>query len=154
MPIRSSQSLVIDANIWIYLSWCGLVDAAFRLGSLHVPDLMRTKEPITELTWQDLQDRGTTFDELTPDSVRTLAEIKDTSRGVSVCDVACLVLAEQISVPLVTHDTDLYKLALRRHVPLYNYYALLELMIEEAIIDKHDQQMAFGTLIAHGMRPK
>jgi hypothetical protein len=57
MPIHSSLSLVIDTNIWIYLSRCGLVDAAFRLGSLHVPDLMRTKEVITELSWQDLENR-------------------------------------------------------------------------------------------------
>jgi len=27
MPIYSSLSLVIDTNIWIYLSTCGLVDA-------------------------------------------------------------------------------------------------------------------------------
>jgi len=40
------------------LSICGLVDAVFRLGSLHVPDLIRTLEFIRELTWQDLQDKG------------------------------------------------------------------------------------------------
>jgi len=27
MPIYSSLSLVIDSNIWIYLYYCGLVDA-------------------------------------------------------------------------------------------------------------------------------
>jgi hypothetical protein len=27
MPIHSLQSLVIDTNIWIYLYYCGLVDA-------------------------------------------------------------------------------------------------------------------------------
>jgi hypothetical protein len=58
MPIRSLQNLAIDTNIWIYLSICGLVDAVFRLGSLHVPDLIRTLEFIRELTWQDLQDKG------------------------------------------------------------------------------------------------
>jgi len=40
MPIHSSLSLVIDSNIWIYLYYCGLVDAAFKLGSLHVSDLI------------------------------------------------------------------------------------------------------------------
>ena len=29
MPIHSSLSLVIDSNIWIYLYYCGLVDAVF-----------------------------------------------------------------------------------------------------------------------------
>jgi hypothetical protein len=29
MPIHSLQSLVIDTNIWIYLSTCSLVDASF-----------------------------------------------------------------------------------------------------------------------------
>jgi hypothetical protein len=154
MPIHSSQSLVIDTNIWIYLSTCGLVDTAFRLGSLHVPDLMHTKELLTQLTWQDLEDKGTAFEELTPDSVRTLAKLKDTSRGVSVCDVACLVLAEQMGVPLVTHDTKLYKLALKRHVLVYNYDALLELMETAGIIHESVHTVAIQTLVEHNMRPQ
>ncbi len=81
MPIHSSLSLVIDTNIWIYLYHCGLVDAAFELGSLHVPDLMLTNELLTELSWQDLQGKGATFDELTSDSICTVVGLKDTTRG-------------------------------------------------------------------------
>lgn len=29
MPIHSSQNLVTDTNIWVYLSTYGLVDASF-----------------------------------------------------------------------------------------------------------------------------
>lgn len=154
MPIHSLQSLVIDTNIWIYLSTCGLVDAAFRLGSLHVPDLMLTKELLTELSWQDLRGKGATFDELSPDSMRTVVEIKDAVRGVSVCDVACLVLSEKMCVPLVTHDTDLYRLAVKRHASVCNYDAFLELMVQAAIIDERLRQTAFETLITLHMRPQ
>jgi predicted nucleic acid-binding protein len=153
MPIHSSLSLVVDSNIWIYLYYCGLVDAAFKLGSLHVPDLMLTKELLTELSWQDLQGKGVTFDELTSDSMRTVVALKDTTRGVSVCDVACLVLSEQIGIPLATHDTDLYKLARARSVPCYNFDAFLELMVEAAIMDECARQAAFETLVARHMRP-
>lgn len=153
MPIHSSLSLVIDSNIWIYLYYCGLVDTAFKLGSLHVPDLMLTKELLTQLSWQDLQDKGATLDELTSDSMWTLAKLKDTSRGVSVCDVACLVLSEQMCVPLVTNDKDLYKLALSRHVPLYNFDAFLDLMVIVGIIDSEARQTAFETLVRVSERP-
>ena len=154
MSIHSSLSLVIDTNIWIYLYHCGLVDAAFELGSLHIPDLMLTKELITELSWQDLQDKGATFHELTSDSMQTVAVLKDTTRGISICDVACLVLSEQMRIPLVTHDTNLHKLAVKRHIRVYNYDAFLELMVQTAIIDEHVRQTAFETLIALHMRPQ
>jgi len=154
MPIRSSQSLVIDTNIWIYLSTCGLVDATFRLGSLHVPDLMRTKELLTQLTWQDLQDRGATFDELTPDCVRTLAEILGSTGRVSVCDAACLVLAEQMGVPLVTHDKKLLAVARKRNVLTHNFDALLELMVTAGIIHESVRAVAIQTLVEHDIRPR
>ena len=44
MPIHPLQSLDIDTNIWIYLYYCGLVDAAFKLGSLHVLDPIQTRD--------------------------------------------------------------------------------------------------------------
>ncbi len=154
MPIHSSLSLVIDSNIWIYLYYCGLVDAAFRLGSLHDPDLMLTNELLTQLSWQDLQDKGTTLDELTSDSMRTLAEIKATTRGVSVCDVACLVLSEQMGIPLATHDIDLHKLAQTRNVPCYNFDAFLNLMVTVGIINSKSRQAAIDTLVRIGERPK
>jgi len=154
MPIHSSQSLVIDTNIWIYLSTCGLVDAAFRLGSLHVPDLMRTKELITQLSWQDLQDKGATFEELTSDSVRTLIEILDITRGVSLCDVACLVLAEQMYISLITHDKKLLALARKRNVLTRNFDVLLDLMATAGIIDESVHTVAIQTLAEHDMRPR
>jgi hypothetical protein len=154
MPIHSSQNLVIDSNIWIYLINCGLLDAAFRLGTLHVPDLMCMAEPLTEISWDDLQGKGVTFDELSSGSMRTLAEVKEATRGVSVCDVACLVLSEQMQIPLVTHDTDLYKLAVKRHVPVHNYDAFLELMVKEGIIDRDTQKTACETLVRPSRRPR
>lgn len=154
MPIHSSLSLVIDTNIWIYLYHSGLLDSAFRLGSLHVPDLMLTQELLTELSWQDLRDKGVAFDELTSDSMRSVVGLKDTTRGVSVCDVACLVLSEQMRIPLVTHDTDLYKLAVKRHASLYNYDALLDLMVAAGIIDRSVRTAAIRTLVEHNMRPR
>jgi hypothetical protein len=153
MPIHSLQSLVVDTNIWIYLSTCGLVDAAFRVGSLHIPDLLRAGELLTELSWQDLQDKGAVFDELTPDGVETLAEVLGTTRGVSLCDVGCLVLAEQMSVPLVTHDKRLLTVAGRRNLPTCDFDALLELMVTEGIIDDPARAVAIRTLVEHGMRP-
>ena len=152
MLIHSLQSLVIDTNIWIYLSTCGLVDTAFRLGSLHVPDLMRTKELLTELTWQDLKDKGAAFEELTSDSVRTLTEILDSTGRVSVCDVACLVLAEQMNIPLVTHDKRLLAVARKRNVLTHNFDALLELMVTAGIIDDSVRAAAIQTLVEHNMR--
>jgi predicted nucleic acid-binding protein len=154
MPTHSSQSLVIDTNIWIYLNTCGLVDAAFRLGSLHVPDLMRTKELLTELSWQDLQDKGARFEELTSDSVKTLAEILDTTRGVSLCDVACFVLAEQMHISLITHDKKLRTVARKRNVLTHNFDALLELMATAGIIDESVHTVAIQTLVEHNMRPQ
>ncbi|MHB8107669.1 MAG: PIN domain-containing protein [Candidatus Cryosericum sp.] len=154
MPIHSSLSLVIDTNIWIYLYHCGLVDAVFELGSLHVPDLMLTKELLTELSWQDLQGKGAAFDELTSDSMRTVVTLKDTTRGVSVCDVACLVLSEQMSIALVTHDKDLRKLAVKRHAPLQDFDGLLELMVTAGIINNSVRAAAIRTLIERHMRPR
>jgi len=154
MPIHSSLSLVIDSNIWIYLYYCGLVDAALGLGSLHAPDLMRAAEPITELTWQDLEDKGAILDELAPDDVRALIEILNSNRGISFCDAACLVLAEKMDIPLVSHDNRLLKLARQRNVRTYNYDALLDVMVAEGIIESEAQQTAYETLVRIGERPR
>lgn len=154
MPIHSSLSLVIDLNIWIYLYHCGLVNAALDLGELHVPDLMRTKELLTELSWGDLERKGVLFDELDSDNMRTVAEIKGSTGGVSVYDVACVVLAENKQVPLATNDADLYKLALKRHVPVSNFDAFLELLVQANIIGERDRQMAFDALVRVGQRPR
>lgn len=146
MPIHSSLSLVIDSNIWIYLYYSGLLDAAFRLGSLHDPDLMLTKEPLTELSWQDLQDKGVILDELPSDSMRIVMQIAGDRRNVSVCDVACLVLSEQLHVPLVTNDKKLRKLAVHRHALLHDFDALLDLMVAADIINGEARKVAFETL--------
>jgi len=153
MPIHSSLSLVIDTNIWIYLYYCRLVDAVFKLGSLHVPDLMLTREPLTELSWKDLQDMGVILDELPSDSMRIVLQIAETRRDVSVCDVACLVLSEQLHVPLVTNDKDLRKLGVNRHALLHDFDALLDLMVTAGIIDDSVRAAAIQTLVEHNMRP-
>jgi hypothetical protein len=154
MPIHSSLSLVIDSNIWIYLIDCGLLDAAFGLGTLHVPDLMLMKEPLTELSWHEVQAMGATFDELSSESVATLGEILDATGGVSVCDVACLVLAEQLRIPLVTHDKKLLAVARKRDMHTYNYDAFLELMVQANIIGERDRQTAFDALVRVDERPR
>ena len=153
MPIHSSLSLVIDTNIWIYLHYSDLVAEAFVLGSLHVPDLMLTKELLTEPTWDGLRDKGASFDELTSDNMRTVMQIKSMHKDVSVCDVACLILSERMQVPLVTNDKDLRKLASSRHARLHSFDDLLALMVRADIISMNRQQDAIGSLVAQGERP-
>jgi hypothetical protein len=154
MPNHSSLSLVIDSNIWIYLYHCGLVDAAFCLGSLHAPDLMRMAEPLTEITWDDLKNQGAILDELAPNDVRALLAILASYRGLSYGDAACLVLAEKYGIPLVSHDNKLLNVARKRNVPAYNYDALLDLMVTEGIIKSEAPQAAIETLVRIGERPR
>jgi hypothetical protein len=154
MPICSSLNLVIDSNIWIYLYYCGLVNAAFQLGSLHAPDVMRTEEPITETTWDDLEDQGLVLDELTSDDVRVAVVILDNNRRLSFCDAACLVLAEKNGISLVTHDKKLLGVARKRNVPTHNFDALLELMVTAGIISSTVRTVAIQTLVERSMRPR
>ncbi|MFA4932141.1 MAG: PIN domain-containing protein [Caldisericia bacterium] len=154
MPIHSSLNLVIDSNIWIYLADCSLIGAALDLGSLHAPDVMRMAEPITETTWDDLENQGAILDELTSDDVRAALEILDNNRGISFCDAACLVIAEKNAVPLVTHDKKLLNVARRRNIRTYDYDALLDLMVAKGIIESKTRQAAFETLVRIGERPK
>lgn len=154
MPIHSSLSLVIDSNIWIYLYHCGLVDAALGLGSLHVPDVMRVVEPITETTWDDLEHRGAIVDELTSDDVRTAIDILDTNRGISFCDAACLTLAKKKGMPLVTHDKRLLNVGRKEGVPTYNFDAFLDLMVKAGIIERAARRTALETLVRVHERPE
>jgi hypothetical protein len=107
-----------------------------------VPDLMFTTELLTEVAWHDVQTMGTIFDELNSESMTILAKILSPTGGVSVPDVACLVLAEQLKISLATHDKKLLTVARKRNVRTYNYDALLELMVQESIIDRVTQQAA------------
>ncbi len=154
MPIHSSLNLVIDSNIWIYLYDCRLVDAALGLGSLHVPDVMRVAEPITETTWDDLERRGAILDELTSDDVRTALDTLDNNRGISFCDAACLTLAKRKGMPLVTHDRRLLSVGRKEGVPTYNFDAFLDLMVKAGIIEREARRTALEALVMVHERPE
>ena len=105
------------------------------------------------MSWHELQDKGTILDELTSDSMRIVMQIAGVWRDVSVCDVACLVLSEQLDVPLVTNDKDLRKLGVNRHALLHDFDTLLDLMVTAGIIDDSVRAAAIQTLVEHNMRP-
>ena len=153
MPNYSSLTLVVDTNIWIYLYYSDLVAEAFVLGRLHVPDLTLTMEPLTELTWDELRDKGVSFDGLASDDMRTVKQITSMHKDVSVCDVACLVLSERMQVPLVTDDKDLRRLASSRHARLHSFDDLLALMVGADIISRNRRQEAIESLVAQHQRP-
>jgi len=98
--------------------------------------------------------KGTEFDELTSDSVKTLGDILNSTRSVSICDVACLVLAEQMNAPLVTHDKRLLAVVRTRNVHTHDFDALLDLMVTAGIIESEARQTAFETLVRISERPR
>ena len=145
------QLYISDANIFIDLDVCGLLQMMFDLPyTFAVPDILYLEE--LEEQHAELPGYGLEIRKLTSESIDRAAALRARYKGPSDNDFFAFVLAKQESCPLITGDGQLRKVAAEEGVELRGTLWIVEQMIEAGFLTCDKAHEAFAKMKSEGRR--
>lgn len=143
--------LVTDANIWIDLEDGGVLVEVFRLPyqflipDFAIPELIRPG-------WETLEVLGLRAHELPAEQVVELIQLRQAHRGLSIIDLAALLLAKLLDATLVTGDRRLNELANANGLGVHGVLWLLDEMVHFKAITPGQAATALRRMLESGAR--
>ena len=129
----SWQPLVTDANIWIDFEHTAVLDALFGLPFDFVtPDLVLGE--VGEDLGARLIQLGLLVEELTGEEIERLVSLAAQYHRPGRLDLAALLLAQRLSVVLLTGDAHLRDAARAEGIEVHGTLWLLDLMVGERLL--------------------
>ncbi len=105
--MTSQSVLITDTNIWIDLDNGSILVDVFNLPyNFLIPDFAIRE--LIKPPWKTLKTIGLASQELMPDQVIELAQLRLIHRNLSVIDLASFLLAKSLGATLLTGDSRLF----------------------------------------------
>jgi hypothetical protein len=149
--MTSQSVLITDTNIWIDLDNRGILVDVFHLPyDFLIPDFA-TRELIKP-SWQTLRTLGLGSQELLPDQVIELAQLRPFYRNLSVTDLASFLLARSLGATLLTGDSRLYELANTNGLSVHGVLWLLDKIVLLRVLAPEHTSTALQKMLEAGAR--
>ncbi|GAP09957.1 hypothetical protein BECAL_01111 [Bellilinea caldifistulae] len=143
--------LVTDTNIWIDLEDGGVLVEVFRLPyqflipDFAIPELIRPR-------WETLEVLGLRAHGLPAEQVVELIQLRQAHRGLSIIDLAALLLAKLLDATLVTGDRRLNELANANGLVVHGVLWLLDEMVHFKALTPGQAATALRRMLESGAR--
>ena len=149
--MTSRSRLIIDTNVLIDLHHGNVLDGLFRLPYLFVaPDVIIAE--LQEPDGSDLMRMGLKSGELSGERVLEVEQLFQHHASIAVNDLFALVLAASTSLPLLTGDSRLRKLAGRHNVKVHGTLWVVDEMVAHAVLKPVEAARALRTMLDRGSR--
>ena len=143
--------LITDTNIWIDLENGRILTEIFRLPY----QLLTVDFAIPELVhpaWNTLEQLGLQSRELSPESIQELFLLRQSHHGLSIADLAALLLAKTLRATLVSGDRHLQELARAQGLPVHGVLWILDEMVKHGVLAPDHAANALNKMVTGGAR--
>ena len=145
------QLLISDANIFIDLDVCGILEQMFELPfEFAVPDILYMEE--LEEHHGDLPRYGLQIKKLNSQNIEYVSSLQTRYNGPSDNDFFAFVLAKQEDCPLITGDAQLRKVAEAEGVELKGTIWIIEQFVQQKLMSPDDALKVFELMKSRGRR--
>jgi predicted nucleic acid-binding protein len=147
----SRLACAVDTSIWIDLREGGLIATAFRLPfEWLIPDVVFAE--LSEADAQALELHGVQVRELPPEQVLEVQRLAALYRRLSAVDLFTLVLAQSLSLILLTGDGPLRKAAEAEGAEVHGVLWLLDQLVESRLLSPQEAVAALIRMVEGGSR--
>ncbi len=143
--------LVTDTNIWIDLKNGDILGEVFRLpyqfliSDFAIPELIHPR-------WKTLESLGLKSQEMTPEQVIELVQLRQSYKNLSLVDLAAILLAKSLEATLLTGDWRLVQLANDYSIPVHGVLWLLDEMLHYQALAPGQASAALRRMLEQGAR--
>lgn len=149
--MTSQSVLITDTNIWIDLDNGSILVDVFNLPyNFLIPDFAIRE--LIKPPWKTLKTIGLASQELMPDQVIELAQLRLIHRNLSVIDLASFLLAKSLGATLLTGDSRLFELANTNGLSVHGVLWLLDKIVLLRVLTPEQSSLALQKMLEAGAR--